>query len=123
MPRARVSEFARAESKSVERARLELIKRKHTTSLFFFFDITHPFIQSSTNTNISNNPITMSLYDRIAFPLQAPNPALQRPGQSSSSSSSFATEDKIRTLVDEYGQRDDLDEDEKMWLSRECIAR
>jgi hypothetical protein len=65
----------------------------------------------------------MSLYERIAFPLQTPNPALQRPGQSSSSSSSFATEDKIRTLVDEYGQRDDLDEDEKMWLSRECVAR
>jgi hypothetical protein len=100
---------------------LELIKRKHHT-LFFFFDISLHSFKPLPPTNISNDPITMSLYDRIAFPLQAPNPALQRPGQSSSSSS-FATEDKIRTLVDEYGQRDDLDEDEKMWLSRECIAR
>jgi hypothetical protein len=96
----------------------------HTPTIFLFFDISLRPFEPLPTTNISNTDrITMSLYDRIAFPLQAPNPALQRSGQSSSSSSSFATEDKIRTLVDEYGQRDDLDEDEKMWLSRECIAR
>jgi hypothetical protein len=100
-----------------ENSQTDRLDHRHSSSTF-----PHPVIHTCITTNASNpHVITMSLYDRLAFPLQPPNPSLHRPGQSSSSS--FATEDKIRTLVDEFQQGVDLDEDEKMWLSRECIAR
>jgi hypothetical protein len=62
----------------------------------------------------------MSLYNRIAHPQT--NSTTVTPA-SSFSAYSAASPEKLQQLVEEFKAKGDLSDDEKMWLSKECIAR